>query len=110
MSKEIKAEVIRLKNEQGYYLAQVILTNNHGLYFDSDYGNYAYRWSETKEDFKHFLLRIEAGYLATKIIAERDYTYGGTTKKIRERIERNLEIILTALQKHFKEESKDAEL
>ena len=39
--------------------------------------------------------------------AERAYTYGSTTKKVKESIERNLEIILTALQEYLKMEAKD---
>jgi hypothetical protein len=99
---EIKSEVIILKTPEGQWLAQVILTSNHGLYVDSDWGSFSYRWSETDEDFKKFILRLNYGYLATKIETGMRYMFGNFTKKQEASILRAAEKVLPALQEYLK--------
>lgn len=59
---------ITLKDTNGCWLAQVLLSDDGFIGVVSDYGNFAFAWRNFgTEKFEDFLLKISTDYLAGKI-------------------------------------------
>lgn len=101
---KVKAESITLRDEQGQWLGQIVLTEDGMFASVTDWGNFSYAWRNWGEgSFKDFLCSINKHYFAEKM--KIGMSYGARMNK--DICERYAEIILPALQKHLKEDSND---
>jgi hypothetical protein len=98
---EIKAEAIRLYDKDGAWLGDIVITDEHMIAGYTDWGNFCYKWSKTRENFKEFLCRITPGYLAYKILNDNFYT-PRPTKKISDLVLRLTERIIPVLQEYLR--------
>ncbi len=102
--KEDKAKSYTLRDENGQWLGQVVLTND-GLFASvTDYGNLSYAWRSYGEDFREFICGLNTGYFGSKLYTGIAYIAYG--KKIEKACNRFAEKILPPLQKILREEIK----
>lgn len=100
---EITAKSYTLYTDDGYWLAQIVLTSDGMFAGVTDYGNLSFSWRRTgTNDFREFLCRLNTDYFATKMAT--GMAYIATGKKIDQACKRFAEQILPALQKALKEE------
>lgn len=92
-----------LRNENGGWLAQVVISEDGFLGIVSDYGNASFAWRAFGDNFKKFLLQLNAGYFATKLVCGMAYTVQ-PTKKIDANYLRMAEKVLPVLQKAIQNE------
>lgn len=84
---ELRRYVIPSQKGEGW---AIIVIGSDGYFSTvSDYGNYAYRWTNPGCEFRKFLVGVNAGYLIGKLHGRPDeYDGDETTKAIREEIVR----------------------
>lgn len=103
MSNQVTAKSYTLRNEDGSWLAQIVLTSDGMFASVTDYGNLSYAWRHTgMDDFKKFLIGLNVGYFGTKMYTGMAYMING--KKYEKACDRFAEKILPPLQKVLREE------
>lgn len=70
----------KLKDDQGRWLAQVVITDDGFFAAVSEYGNFAYAWRSFGDDFRKFLLTIDGSYFADKM--QTGMAYLVSTRKV----------------------------
>jgi len=93
-----------LRNENGGWLAQVVISEDGFLGIVSDYGNATFAWRAFGDNFKKFLCRLNPEYFATKMVQGIAYTIQ-PTKKIDANYLRMAEKVLPVLQKAINKET-----
>lgn len=100
---QVTAKSYTLKNEDGSWLGQIVLTSDGMFASVTDYGNLSYAWRRTgMDDFRNFLIGLNVGYFGTKMYTGMAYMIYG--KKYEKACDRFAEKILPALQKVLREE------
>jgi len=99
---KITAESYSLRDENGNWLGQIVLTSD-GMYASvTDWGNLSFAWRNFGEgSFEDFLLSINQGYFATKMYC--GIAYLCHTAKVEAACNRYAEHIFPALQKMLRE-------
>lgn len=98
----MKAWVYQLKNDDGSWLGDVILTESGVFAAVTDWGNFSYGWRLGDETIKEFMLRIRPDYLSDKMAT--GMAYIASSKKINSACNRFAGKILPALQSAIKQE------
>ncbi len=100
---EIKSKSYTLREENGQWLGQIVLTSDGMFASVTDYGNLSYSWRSTGEDdFRKFITQLNTGYFGTKMYNGMSYIVH--TKAVEKACDRFAEKILPSLQKLLKEE------
>jgi hypothetical protein len=102
---EITAKSYTLRDENGNWLGQVVLTSDGMFASVTDYGNLSYAWRHFGDDFNDFILHLNVGYFASKMAT--GMAYINYSRKTDKACERFAEKILPALQKALKDVTKD---
>ena len=93
----VKTKSYTLRQQNGAWLGQIILTSDGMFASVTDYGNLSYAWRSTGEkDFRQFICDINVDYFATKLYTGMAYILYG--KKCEQACQRFAEKILPALQ------------
>ena len=100
--KEVTAKNYTLRDDNGNWLGQVVLTNDGMFASVTDYGNLSFAWRSYGENFRQFLIGLNVSYFAQKMY--QGNTYILYSKKCEQACYRFAEKILPALQKVLKEE------
>lgn len=100
--KEVKLKSYTLRDENGQWLGQIVLTND-GLFASvTDYGNLSYAWRSYGDNFKEFICSLNTQYFGSKLYTGMSYIL--YSKKCEKACERFAEKILPPLQKMLREE------
>lgn len=91
-----------LRSKEGYWLGQVVLTSDGMFSAVTDYGNFGYAWRSYGNDFKAFILKLNTGYFADKMVT--GMAYVAHSKNIEKAAARFAEKILPPLQCILNEE------
>lgn len=103
MENEVTAKSYTLKEENGGWLGQVVLTSDGAFMAITDYGNFSFAWRSTGEkDFREFILRLDTQYFAGKMAIGMGYVMYGP--KIDKAAYTFAEKILPALKDVLREE------
>jgi len=98
---EVKAESLTLRDDNGQWLGQVVITSD-GMYASvTDWGNFSYAWRSYGNDFKKFLCGLNESYFAQKM--ENGMSYQAKMNK--GACQRYAEKILPALQKELSKQN-----
>jgi len=98
----VKSRSYTLRDENGNWLGQIVLTSD-GLFASvTDYGNLSYAWRSFGTDFKDFMCSLNVQYFGGKLYTGMAYIL--YSKKCEKACERFAEKILPPLQKILKEE------
>jgi len=100
--KEVTAKSYTLRDENGQWLGQIVLTSDGMFASVTDYGNLSFAWRSFGDDFIGFICQLNTGYFATKMYTGMSYILYG--KKCEKACELFAEKILPPLQKLLKEE------
>jgi len=107
MSKiEVTAESFTLRDSNGQWLGQVLLTSDGMFASVTDYGNFSYAWRSFGDNFKEFICDLSADYFANKM--NQGFAYVLYNKKVEAAAKRFSEKILPALQEVLKRELEDS--
>lgn len=100
IEEQVKSKSYTLRDEDGNWLGQVVLTDD-GLFASvTDWGNLSYAWrAYGKGDFREFLCGLNIGYFGDKLFTGMAYILH--TKKCDQACQRFAEKILPALQKEL---------
>lgn len=99
---EIESQSYTLRDENGHWLAQVVLTSDGMFASVTDYGNFSYAWRNFGTNFKEFLCGLSKDYFANKM--NQGFAYVLYSKKVETAAKKFSEIILPALQRVLKNE------
>jgi len=100
---QVRSKSYTLRDSDGNWLAQVVLTEDGMFASVTDYGNLSYAWrSFGPDDFRQFMCGINTGYFGTKLFT--GMAYIAHTRKIEQACNRFAVKILPALQDALKEE------
>lgn len=99
---KVTARSYTLTTENGQWLGQVVLTSDGMFASVTDYGNLSYAWRAYGDDFREFLISLNAQYFGSKLYTGMAYILYG--RKCEKACERFAEKILPALQLALKEE------
>lgn len=99
---KITAKSYTLRDENGNWLGQVVLTSDGMFASVTDYGNFSFAWRSFGDDFRKFLLEINVNYFGTKMYHGLSYIAYG--RKFEKSCDKFAEMILPALQKVLREE------
>ncbi len=107
MSKEpITAESYTLYDDNGAWLAQVVLTSDGMFASVTDYGNFSFSWrAYGPKTFKKFLIGLSVDYFANKMT--QGFAYVMLSKKIDAAAQVFAEKILPPLQELLKKENEN---
>lgn len=99
----VTAKSYTLRDDNGNWLGQIVLTSD-GLFASvTDWGNFGYAWrSYGDRDFREFIIGTNLDYFATKMY--QGMSYVAHSKQIEKSCQRFAEKILPPLQKALKEE------
>lgn len=97
MSEQITAKSYTLRNKDGAWLEQIVLTSDGMFASVTDWGNFSYSWRAFGESFEDFILRIRPDYFGEKIVCGISYIVR-LTKAEESKVYRFANIILPALQ------------
>lgn len=101
--REITAQSYTLRDENGAWLGQVVLTSDGMFASVTDWGNLSFAWRNYgMEGFKQFLCDLNVDYFGTKMYTGMSYILHG--RKCEKACERYAEKILPALQKVLRQE------
>jgi len=100
--KEVTAKSYTLRDENGQWLGQIVLTSDGMFASVTDYGNLSFAWRSFGDDFIDFICHLNTDYFATKMYTGMSYILYG--KKCEQACNRFAEKILPPLQKMLKEE------
>jgi hypothetical protein len=99
----VTAKSYTLRNEDGSWLGQIVLTSDGMFSGVTDYGNAGFAWRSTGEkDFRDFLISLNVEYFGGKLYQGIAYMIYG--KKYEQACRRFAEKILPPLQKVLKAE------
>lgn len=99
----ITAKSYTIRNEDGTWLGQIVLTSDGMFASVTDYGNLSYAWRRTgMDDFRQFLCELGVDYFAAKMYTGMAYILH--TKKCEKACQLFAEKVLPPLQKLLKEE------
>jgi hypothetical protein len=101
-NKKVTAESYTLRDENGSWLGQIVLTNDGMFASVTDYGNLSFAWRSYGDDFKEFLRNLNVDYFGNKMY--QGNTYILHAKRTEQACHRFAEKILPALQKALREE------
>lgn len=99
----MNAKSYTLREENGQWLGQIVLTDDGMFSGVTDWGNLSFAWRSFGNDFRKFLLTISIDYFAGKMQTGLSYI-SPRTRKSEAACLRFAEHILPALQKVLKEE------
>jgi hypothetical protein len=99
---EIRSKSYTLKDENGRWLGQIVLTSDGMFASVTDYGNLSYAWRAFGTDFREFICGINVDYFAAKLYSGMVYILNG--KKCEKSCDIFAQRILPSLQKLLKEE------
>lgn len=99
---EVTAKSYTLRDENGNWLGQVVLTSDGMFASVTDYGNLSYAWRAFGDDFEKFIIGLNIGYFASKIAS--GIAYINYSRKTDKACEKFAEMILPALQKELKKQ------
>lgn len=100
---EVKSKSYSLRNENGNWLGQIVLTNDGMFASVTDYGNLSYAWRSYGDgDFRDFMTTVGEDYFATKLYTGMSYIV--YSKKVEQACKRFAKEILPSLQKMIREE------
>ena len=103
MSEIVKSRSYTLRDVNGEWLGQVVLTQDGMFASVTDWGNLSYCWrSFGDKDFRSFLTSLNVDYFGSKLFTGMAYILSG--KKCEQACERFASKILPALQTVLKEE------
>jgi hypothetical protein len=102
MNTEVTSKSYTLKDDNGNWLGQVVLTSDGMFASVTDYGNLSYAWRSYGDDFDNFIIGLNVDYFATKMYTGMSYILYG--KKCEAACKRFAEKILPALQLKLKEQ------
>lgn len=107
---KITATSYTLRNDNGSWLGQVVLTSDGAFMAITDWGNFNFAWrsNQTLPRFKEFILGLEPCYFANKMVEGIQYIAYG--RKIQSAAERFAERVLPKLQEVLKQEIKEEEV
>lgn len=98
---KVNAKSYTLRDDQGFWLGQVVLTNDGAFMSITDWGNFNFAWRHFgKGDFREFLSEVGQDYFAGKMYNGISYVANG--RKIEAACKRFAEKILPALQATLK--------
>ena len=98
---KVTAVSYTLKNDDGTWLGQRVLTSDGMFSAVTDWGNFAYAWRHTGMDsFTNFLIGLNVDYFANKMASGMSYVV--YTKKVEKSCLRFAEKILPVLQEKLK--------
>ena len=100
--KEIKSRSYILKDVNGNWLGEVVLTSDGMFASVTDWGNLSYAWRSFGSDFREFIINLNTGYFGTKLFTGMAYIVH--TRKVEQACNRFAEKILPALQDALKDE------
>ena len=98
----VKARSYSLTNDNGSWLAQVVLTNDGMFSCVSDWGNFSFAWRSAGTDFRSFIIGLNVDYFANKMAMGLSYIIRG--KSYDRACKKFSEMILPKLQHQLKEE------
>ena len=101
MKKEIESKSYTLRDENGMWLGQVVLTSDGMFASVTDYGNLSYAWRSFGDNFDEFICSLNVGYFGSKM--QTGLAYIAFTRKTQKACELFAEKILPPLQKLIKE-------
>lgn len=102
-NKIVIAKSYTVRDDNGSWLAQVVLTSDGMFASVTDYGNLSYSWRATGDaDFRKFISGLDVGYFGTKMYTGMSYILYG--KKCQQACDRYAQMILPPLQKLLKED------
>ena len=94
---KIKSKSYTLRNENGFWLGQIVLTSDGMFASVTDYGNLSFAWRYTgEEDFRAFICRLNTDYFGSKMY--QGNTYILSSEKCRKACQLFAEKILPPLQ------------
>lgn len=100
---QVTSKSYTLRNDDGSWLGQIVLTSDGMFASVTDYGNLSYAWRAYGDgDFRKFICKINTDYFATKMVTGMSYIF--INKKFEKACQRFAENILPPLQKLLKEE------
>lgn len=102
---KITAESYTLRDENGNWLGQIVLTSDGMFASVTDYGNLSYSWRSFGKDFKEFLIGLNVPYFGQKMAT--GMAYINYSRKTDKACDLFAEKILPALQKALKEEKEN---
>ena len=98
---EVIAKSYTLRDVNGQWLGQVVLTNDGMFSAVTDWGNFGYSWIAIGDQtFEEFLIQLDAGYFGDKLFIGMAYLC--STTKVRAACERFAKKILPPLQELLK--------
>lgn len=99
----VKSKSYTLKDENGHWLGQVVLTEDGMFASVTDYGNLSYAWRHYDNlDFRQWLRGISVEYFANKLFT--GMAYVSATKQVERACKSFAEHILPTLQEALKRE------
>jgi len=99
---KIEAKSYTLKDKNGQWLGQIVLTSDGMFSSVTEYGNLSYAWRAFGTDFRDFILRLNTDYFGTKLYSGMAYIAFGRQQE--KACNRFAEKILPALQLALKQE------
>ena len=97
---ETSARSYTLRDEQGRWLGQIVLTTDGMFASVTDYGNFGYAWRAYGDNFREFMSGISTDYFASKLVEGMAYVV--YSKKVTTACNMYAEKILPALQRALK--------
>ena len=101
---EIAAKSYTLKNDDGRWLGQIVLTSDGMFASVTDWGNFSFGWrhfgDKTLENFENFIINLNIEYFADKMY--QGFAYVCANKTIDRGTKRFAKNILPALQAELK--------
>ena len=99
---EVKSKSYTLRNEDGCWLGQVVLTSDGFFASVTDLGNLSYAWRRTGSDFRDFIIGLNVSYFGSKM--QNGLSCIAFSRKTEKACQQFAEKILPALQKVLREE------
>jgi hypothetical protein len=102
---QVTAKSYTLRDDNGNWLGQIVLTSDGMFASVTDYGNLSFAWRSyggPERDFRKFICDLNVSYFGTKMYTGMAYILH--TKKCEKACDLFAEKILPALQKVLKEE------
>lgn len=105
--KEIKTKSYTLKDDEGDWLGQVVLSSDGMFASVTHYGNFSYAWRYFGGDFRGFMSTINVEYFANKMFVSLSGV--STSRKCEKACKAFAKEILPQLQEILKEELSSSE-
>lgn len=102
--KNVKSKSYTVRDDNGNWLAQIVLTDDGFFASVTDYGNLSYAWRAygKDSDFRKFIAELGIDYFGTKMFTGMSYIVH--TKAVEASCHRFAKMILPPFQKMLKEE------